>query len=131
MTDKITTDSVHGYLVSLFAKAGKPSKKYMTDEERFGYLVRTGAQNFKRKALGLCGRSTVKSLDEIAELLVETKIAKNLEEARGIVPKIVEASKLREGAIHYNGIGFMLFEEVKSDNSPQVHYRIAAYIGKT
>ena len=42
----------------------------------------------KRKALGLCGRCSVKTLDEMAQLLVDTKIAQSIEEGRELAPHL-------------------------------------------
>ena len=113
------------FLVELFAKAGKFDKKDATDSERFKHLSESGAQTFKRKALGLCGGTTIKSLDEIAGLLVDTNIASSFEEAKELVPKIVQANRLHSHAINRGGLGYMEFEEVNYEGD--VKYKITAW----
>ena len=126
MTEEITPWNAIQYLVELFAKAGKVDRKYRTNEERLTYLSETGAQTFKRRALGLCGHTSIKSLDEIAKLFVETNIASSIDEAESLVPKVVFANKLRPNAISRGGSRYMAFDEVKILSS-DTRYRITAW----
>ena len=126
MTDEMTSESARTYLETLFVKAGKPDGRYRTDEEQVTFLSENGAQRFKRKALGLCGRTTLKSLDEVAQLLVDTNIAQSIEEARQYVPKIVQANELHSHAINRGGLGYMAFDEIKNP-SGDVKYKITAW----
>lgn len=126
MADEMTAEDARRYLRTLFTKAGRPDGRYRTDEEQFDYLSRDGAQRFKRRALGLCRNQTIKSLDEVAQLLVETGITPTLEEAYQTVPKIAQASELHSHAINRGGLRYMDFLEVK-DSSKNVKYRITAW----
>ena len=122
----MTSENARQYLVELFAKAGKADTKYRTDAESLRYLSEIGAQTFKRKALGFCGHTSIKSLDEIAELFVETKIATSLDEAKALVPKVVSTNKLHSHAINRGGLRYMAFDEVKSP-AGDTKYRITAW----
>ncbi len=83
------------YLKELFAKVGEPDGRDRTEEEQLDYLYRNGARRFKRKVFGRFGKSRIMSLDEFAKILTETGIASNMKEGRQIIPKIIEAEKLR------------------------------------
>ncbi len=134
-TEAITRQDARKFLIELFARACMPDKIYRNKEEQLQYLSKNGAQHFKRKALGLCGSSAIKSLDEFAELLTSTNIANSLEEAKELVPKIVQASKTDRYAISRMGNKFknymilpryMTFSEVR--NLPgEIKYKITAW----
>jgi len=126
MTEEMTTKNAEQYLVKLFAKAGKADSKYRTDEERLTYLSETGAETFKRRVLGLFRCASIKSLDELANLFVETNIASSIDEAESLVPKVVFANKLRPNAISRGGSRYMAFDEVKILSS-DTRYRITAW----
>ena len=126
MADGMDAESATRYLTTLFAKAGKSDEGYGTDEEQLAFLSQNGSQRFKRRALGLCGGTTLKSLDEFAQLLVDTKIAETMEEARQYVPKIVRANELNSHAISRGGAGYMQFGEVKNSRG-DVKYKISAW----
>lgn len=77
----------------LFAKASRideNKKAYHTPEEWNYIKTKSGVKVFKRKLLGLCGRTRVKSLDEIAQALHETGIASSLDEGKEIVPSLLD-----------------------------------------
>ncbi len=79
-----------------------------------------GAKTFKRKALGLCGMQTVRTLDEMTELLQETGVASSLEEGE----KIMQSLKGKE--VSYGLCKVLSFDEVE-DSSGKKAYRIFAY----
>jgi len=127
MSEEMTPENAVRDLRELFAKAGKPDKKYRTEEEQLDYLSRDGAARFARKALGIWKGRTVKKLDEIAQLLIETGIVLDMEKARQTVPKIVEANKLHSHAINRRKLcTYLNFKEVKGP-SQDVMYRITAW----
>lgn len=130
MTDQMTSGDAGIYLADLFAKAAKPDKKYRNQDEQTRYSRENGAQRFKRRVLGLCGHVAVKSLDQVAQLLVDTGIISSLDEARETVPKIVRANKLNHMAISRGdgllGDKYLRFEEVK-DQKGNVMYRISSF----
>ena len=126
MAEQNTPENTRQYLIELFAKAGKVDNMYRTCEEQLTYLSQTGAETFKRKALGLCGHVTIKSLDEIAELFVETNIAASLDEAKGLVPKVVSANNQHTHAIYRGGMRYLGFDEVKN-SAGDIKYRITAW----
>ena len=128
--DAMSCHNAGSYLEQLFAKAGRPDNHPRTDEENLQFLSITGARRFKRRTLGLCGYSTVKSLDEVAGLLVETGIASSLSEGRELVPKIVEANRISALAIYTGGAEYLMpkcltFTEVKNSEG-DVMYRITS-----
>ena len=96
-----TPERAREYLIQLFGRAGK------------GYGPVRGAQIFKRKALGLCGHTTIKSLDEISEILVEIGIASSLDEGRTIVPEIIGATRERNMYIDWGMAKHMKVEEAQ------------------
>ena len=126
MTEEMTPQNERQYLVELFAKAGKADTKYKTDKERLTYLSETGAQTFKRKVLGLCGYTSIKTLEEIAELLQNTNITSSLEEARELVPKIVAANQSHSHAICRGRLRYLSFDEVENPNG-DLKYKITAW----
>ena len=79
-------------LDKLFSKAGRVKSGYASPEERVRYQTISGARKFKREVLGLCGKESIKSLDEIAEALLRINIAGSLSEARQIVLQIEGAN---------------------------------------
>lgn len=113
------------YLMKLFAKAGRPDGRYRTDEEQLEYLSQNGAQRFKRRALGLCGHSTIKTLDEMATLLLETGIASTQHEARQLVPEIADANKIDTHAINRGGLFYMAIDVV--GNGVDERYKVTAW----
>ncbi len=113
------------YLKKLFARAGIPDNKYRKDEGNLEFLSENGARRFKRRALGLCGRSALKSLDEIAGLLVKTGIASSLSEGREIVPNIVRAGHMPFG-VSIGSTKTLSFDEIKNKEG-DVKYRITAW----
>ena len=127
MTNELTPDTARAYLQGLFAKAGRPDGRYRTEEEQLEYLSENGAQNFKRRALGFCGRTSIKSLDEVTRILVDTGLVSTIAEARQTVPKIVQANKLHTHAINRGGLRYMGFDEVK-DQTGDTKYRITAWV---
>ena len=128
MTDDITPEiNAIDYLRTVFAKAGKPDKKYRTEEAQFNFLCEDGAQRFKRRALGLCGAITRKSLDEVAQLLVDTNIASTMEEAKQTVPKIAEANQLHLHAVNRGGLRYLSILEVINYTNTNVRYEISAW----
>ena len=73
----------------LFAKASKLDKDiYQTPEDWGSMRQMNGVKRFKRRVLGLCGRQSVKSLDEMAQILHQIGIASSEEEGRTIVPTL-------------------------------------------
>lgn len=66
-----------------FANATYP--KAMTSDQRIDF----GAKALKRRLVGFCGSSSIKTLDEVASALHLIGIAKDLEEGRKIVPLLV------------------------------------------
>jgi hypothetical protein len=82
-------------ITGLFARASRLDKipeGYLTAEEQDKFYAKRcmdGAKIFKRKVLGFFGRETVKSLDEIAELLVRINVANSLNEGREAVSTLV------------------------------------------
>lgn len=133
MTDEMTPESrreyakrvndAGNYLKVLFAKAGRPDRKYRSDEEQLEYLSESGARRFKRKTLGRFRSKTIKTLEEVAQLLVDMNMVPTIEEARKTVPIIVEANKLC--SIERGGLKYISFNEVKN-LSGDVTYRITA-----
>jgi len=96
MANEMTLEDARKYLQELFAKAGRPDGNYRTDREQLEYLSENGAQRFKRKALGLCGHTTIKTLDEVVQILVDTNITSTIYEARQTVPRMIQVSRMHD-----------------------------------
>lgn len=75
--ERVNIDNLMGRAVA--------GRKFLNDAEKRW----EGIKIFKRKALGICGRQSVKTLDEMAKLLYDTKIASSIEEGKELTPKIV------------------------------------------
>lgn len=80
------------FLSNLFSRAGRIPTGYPTPEEKRRYQLDTGVRRFKREVLGLCGKSSIKSLDELANTLVKIGISDSLSEAKELVPQMVTAN---------------------------------------
>ena len=79
-------------LENLFAKASRIDKAkagYHTPEEWNGMIKLDGAKRFKRRALGLCGWTSVRNLDEMAQLLYSTGVVSSLDEGKKILPYLI------------------------------------------
>jgi hypothetical protein len=126
MIEEITAENARQYLVKLFAKVGKEDTEYRTNTKHLTCLSEMGAQIFKRRALGFCGHTSIKSLEEFAELLVKTNIAPSIEEAEALVPRVVFANKLSPCAIHMGRLRYITFNEVRS-SAGDTKYRITAW----
>ncbi len=115
------------FLHSVFARAGNTKKgSYNTPGQEFEALSQSGAKLFKRKALGLCGFSSVKSLEELANLFVETKITNSYDEALDLIPRVVQANELHSHGISFGMLKYMSIKRVNGD-SKEVKYKISAW----
>ncbi len=114
----------------LFARAsGKDENMqgYSTQQDRVYYTSERrmdGAKKFKRKALGLCGNSTVKTLDEMAALLYKTNIVDSIDEGKNLVPSLV-GRKVMYGLLRKIG-----FDEVENPTG-QKAYKISVFVAPT
>lgn len=78
----------------VFAKASnfKQTEKYKKHVFGDGQLERIekndGIKIFKRKVLGLCGHKTVKSLDELANILMDIRVVNSLDEGKEMIPQL-------------------------------------------
>jgi len=74
-----------------FARASTLNEKKiesLTEEERLRMRAISGLKNVKRNLLGLCGFSTIKSLDEVSSVLMDVGIAGNYEEGVSFVEEL-------------------------------------------
>ncbi len=78
-----------------------------------------GTRILKRKLLGLCGSQSIKTLEEIAQVLHSTGIASSLEEGKSIVPSLV-GKRINYG----KGLAAIEFEEVE-DGKGNKKYRVS------
>jgi hypothetical protein len=66
-----------------------------------------GIIDFKRRVLGFCGNKSVKSLDELARILVELRVVDSPEEGRQFM-KDLYGERLRYGlngiSLHFTGL---------------------------
>ena len=107
----------------LFAKAStldEGKQGYLTAEEWAAKRKLSGAITFKRRALGLCGKESTRSLDEMAILLNDTNIVGSLDEGKKLVPKLVGKR------LDYGYLREISFDEV-TDSDGDKAYRISAY----
>ena len=72
-----------------FAKAARLSgSKYEADSE----LTNLGVKKFKRRVLGLFGRTTFKTVDELVAILEDMKIVNSKEEGKDFLGKLTDLS---------------------------------------
>ncbi len=69
---------------------GQEVANFFARASESGDDVTKGAKNFKRKVLGLCGTTSVKSLDEIIRILCDSNITSSIEEARVLLPSLID-----------------------------------------
>ena len=101
-----------------FAKA-VPQERFLTPEER--YIA--GARVFKRRALGILGHESIKTLDEMAQLLHAVGMASSQDEGKSVT------QALMGNEFEYDPCSYLSFQEV-SDDQGNVKYRIrAGYVG--
>ncbi len=108
------------------ARAAKPDGKCRTEEEQLRFLSQKGAKILKRKLLGLCGTKAIKSLEEIASVLLETGVAYTVAEARELVPALTKSRSIHYGGSPYKGIHFLTFYEVKTCEG-NTKYKVSAW----
>ncbi len=85
----------------------KKERKYEHEKE-----IQSGIKNFKRKVLGLCGGSTIKSIDELAIILSEMDIVSDKKDADKFIQKLY---KKESGSIDWNYNNFLAFTPVKNE----------------
>ena len=75
-----------------FSKIGRVSKRFDVEKESDLKYAKTqdGIKQFKRKLLGLCGRESTKSLDQIAESLRTIGVSQTHKEAITIAQRLVD-----------------------------------------
>jgi len=105
------------HLLQLFAKAKESQIKNKGDYRIQEDWEKNGVKTFKRKVLGLCGRTCIKSLDGIAQTLYETGIASSLNEGKEIAPSLSGHS------FYYGGSHFLKFDKVVNSKDEEA-YRI-------
>ncbi|MDP3986783.1 MAG: hypothetical protein Q8P81_01000 [Nanoarchaeota archaeon] len=103
----------------VIARAARKDR-FLTEEER---RVK-GARILKRRALGLCGSESVKTLDEMAQLLYSTGVVPSLEEGRVITPSLVGRRVLL--GENYYGYDYLAFDNVNNGDG-QKAYKIRIY----
>ncbi|MEK6836169.1 MAG: hypothetical protein AABX94_00725 [Nanoarchaeota archaeon] len=89
--ERATSDSVEmnrDRIKEIFGRASTLKSGNFMENDWAERRSQSGAKNFKRRALGFCGRETVKSIDEIAKLLQDTGIVKSVEEGKELVPSL-------------------------------------------
>ena len=77
---------------SFFIRASrldKVSLRYYYSKELNSLKILDGAKRFKRNALGLCGKNSIKSLDEMAKLFYKTGMVSSLDEGKKILPYLI------------------------------------------
>lgn len=87
---KETYEAKEKYLKNLFAKiAGKRFEgNFLSEKDREEKKVRYGMKKFKWKAMGIRGKS-IRTLEEMAELLYETNMVPSIEEGEKVIPSLV------------------------------------------
>jgi hypothetical protein len=76
--------------------------------------ISRGATDFKRKIMGLCGTTAIKTADELADILIAVNPKSN-ELTEEI---IIIASKLHNQRITYQW-GTIYFREIEENNNPK------------
>lgn len=147
LTDLLNQLSSSADITFLFARASRLDRAKALDNIKAGFtayrpaewenrekiiqdelerqIAYDGAKRFKRRALGLCGRSTTKNPDQMAQLLYETGVASSINEAREILPKLAGKSvqykvNLPEVMVSCR---YLLFDQIR-DYSGNVSYKI-------
>ena len=70
------------------ARLSAPPTQYKTELE----WTQRGILTFKRKTLGMCGKKTVKSLDELAKILTKMKVLNSTDNVENFMAKIEDNS---------------------------------------
>lgn len=112
------------YYKARFAKGAKStsiSKVYKTQRE----WEIIGLTTFKRRVLGLCGRQSTKSIDELAEILTALKVTDSREEGRKFVRGLY--GKSAEYGENLNGYKTLEFTRAQ-DNKNREGCRINSYV---
>ena len=112
-----------------FSKIGKIPRKFY--EEKSGDLeyakTMDGVKRFKRRLLGFCGKESVKSLDKIAQALVDIGVSSTTTEAETIAQKLV-GTHLTYGDKDL-GNYCLTIDPVKDSSGNQL-YKVMAYFSK-
>lgn len=81
--------------------------------------------------MGICGSKTIKTLDEIIKILVETNIASNNQEAKELVPQLIKATEVNPIGLEASIFDsrYMIFTKVKNSNAVEDLYEIRIWSG--
>jgi len=110
-------------LEALFANAAKINQSkdvFFTPKEWDSKREYNGVKRFKRAALGLCGDSTVKTLDQMAQLLYKTGVVSSIKEGEEIVPNLVGKSFYY---CDYRSIEFSQVENATGQKAYKIYVR--------
>lgn len=83
-----------------------------------------GAAVLKRKALGSWGHSSIKTLDEMAQLLCDAKIASSLAEGKTITPLIIDQPIKYDSALSR---GIIIDEMSDGNGNKKYNFRTVEY----
>ena len=115
-------DKEESFDISLFSKASTLQRDkygYVEEEDYKRMQVASGLKNFKRRTMGLCGRSTTKTLDELSKVLMDIKMAKSPQEGRELVYRLDGKSLLS----YYCDVGPINIRKVKDAKGNEA-YRV-------
>ena len=91
-------------------KSSSKDEKYRTPET----WEQKGLTYFKRKCLGLCGLRTLKSLDELASILIDTGVVCSVDSGKQLIQKELYGRRIDVGS------GFLNFTKVQNRKSQEV-----------
>lgn len=97
----------------IFARAAKLRAKRIGNEPE-GYWANKGIKYFKRKTLGFCGTETIKTLDELSEILVDMRAFDSALEGSEFVRNICDQN------IWYSG-GHLVFTQARNANKRECY----------
>jgi hypothetical protein len=83
--------------------------KFLDKKDWESKRIKNGIKNFKRKVLGLYGRKTIKSLDELTEILVDMNIC-NSNNAKQFIKKLYKCDS--DNSMYYGEFSSIYFKKV-------------------
>ena len=88
--------------------------------------MQMGVKIFKRKAMGICGSKTRKSLDEMLKLMVRTGMTNSIDDARRVLPELLD-----KDIVYGHYLPFFREKNLKitenKDERGNIFYNITAY----
>lgn len=115
------------YLFAAASTLPLKENKFLNEKERLDhemFRILSGTKNIKRRLLGLCGTSAIKSLEEITQVLSHFEIVENIEESKSLIEDLLNERLVYQMNPILGGYTYLHIEKV-SDLRNITLYRVS------